>query len=94
MLLAIATVAESCLTIPMTAPSYTHCLSSPQAVFRFNDMLRLSCLDPDSPNAVLCEGIDGVGDGGAATADLDVDLQVKAQDERSVLLLQLPHFLA
>jgi hypothetical protein len=23
-------------------------------VFRFNDMLRLNCLDPNSPNRVLC----------------------------------------
>jgi len=43
-------------------------------------MLRLSCLEPDSPNAVLCNS-SGAGEK-ALLGGGDVEAEVKAQDER------------
>eukprot|EP00873_Tetraselmis_striata_P008674 jgi/Tetstr1/428938/TSEL_018914.t1 len=38
----------------MSSPGNGAAIDAHEAVFRFNDMLRLNCLDPDSPNRVLC----------------------------------------
>lgn len=52
-----------------------------QAVFRFNDMLRLSCLDPDNPNAALCNETAGEAVAANGTEQRgSADAFVEAQD--------------
>uniref|UniRef100_A0A061R9U1 Beta-galactoside alpha--sialyltransferase 1 n=1 Tax=Tetraselmis sp. GSL018 TaxID=582737 RepID=A0A061R9U1_9CHLO len=46
-----------------------------EAVFRFNDMLRLNCLDPNSPNAVLCNA-------SQVSDTMDIQKQIESQDKK------------